>query len=350
MGRRTKTLREIIGLVKDKASFSKALLLSNSQSLSLHLAILRVTTHSTYSPSDERHLAALLSLGDSSRATASLLIQYLMDRLHRTGDVTVALKSLITIHHIIKRGPFILQDQLSIFPITGGRNYLNLSAFHDGGTAVTLTLSSWVRFYARYLETLLSTSRTLGFFLGSSSSSSSSMLDKNKQEQRLSSFLNGDLVQEIDSLVGLIEEICKIPDNLQMTENGLVVLIVGLIDSDHLSAVNECLMRLSELKQRLVSLSFGESVELSCILKRIEDCRRKIDTLFPARKTSSENLWVFSGEMKEEMAGNVEEEEVARKRIGRREKMAESTRFEKRDKSVRLMFGSGEFSLMVIKT
>lgn len=52
----------------------------------------------------------------SSRTTASIIIESLMDRLHRTSDASVVLKCLITIHHIIKRGPFILQDQLSPLP------------------------------------------------------------------------------------------------------------------------------------------------------------------------------------------------------------------------------------------
>ena len=146
MGRIT-ILRDLIGIIKDKASQSKAALVSNPKTLSLHLALLRATTHDPFTSPDPRHLAALLSFGHSSRATASTAIEALMDRLQTTRDASVAIKCLITVHHIIKRGSFILQDQLSVFPFTGGRNYLKLSNFRDNTTPLTWELSSLVRWY-----------------------------------------------------------------------------------------------------------------------------------------------------------------------------------------------------------
>ncbi|XP_059643088.1 putative clathrin assembly protein At4g40080 [Cornus florida] len=289
MGRIT-TLRDFIGVIKDKASLSKAALLPkpNTPSLSLHLALLRATTHSPSTPPEDKHLSTLLSLGDSSRATASALIQSLMDRLHRTHHSSVALKCLLTIHHIIKRGPFILQDQLSIFPASGGRNYLKLSAFRDGASATTWALSAWVRWYARYLETFLSTCRVLGFFL----SSTSSIVERDKQEERVSSFTNLDLIRDVGSLVAVIEEICKVPDSILVDDNKLINEVVGLVGGDYLSAVNQVLIRVTEFMERLSCLSFGESVELVCALKRLEDCKERLMGLFTSiRKASMETLW-----------------------------------------------------------
>ncbi|THG03605.1 hypothetical protein TEA_006950 [Camellia sinensis var. sinensis] len=292
---KVKKLRDLIGVIKDKASLSKAALLSKPNTLSLHVAVLRATTHSSSTPPDVKHLESLLSLGDASRATASALVESLMDRLHRTGDSSVVLKCLLTIHHIINRGPFILQDQLSIFPSFGGHNYLKLSAFRDGATATTWVLSAWVRWYARYLETLLSTSRTLGFFLCSCSST----LEKDKQDERLSSFMTVDLIRDVDSLVGLIEEICKAPDSLHVEGNRLLDEIMGLVGGDYLSAVNEVSLRLSEFMERLSCLSFGESVELMCCLNRLEDCKERLVVgSFTIKKPSTETLWGLIRELK----------------------------------------------------
>lgn len=36
---------------------------------------------------------------------------------------------MIALHHIIYHNNFILQDQLSVYPYVGGKNYLNLSNF-----------------------------------------------------------------------------------------------------------------------------------------------------------------------------------------------------------------------------
>ncbi|OIS95942.1 PREDICTED: putative clathrin assembly protein At4g40080 [Nicotiana attenuata] len=297
MGKKITTLRDLIGAIKDKASQSKAAFISKPSNLSLHLAVLRATSHTPSTPPDDHHVSTLLSLGDSSRATASSLIVIIMDRLHRTGDSTVALKCLLIIHHIIKRGPFILQDQLSVFPATGGHNYLKLSAFRDRATSATWQISAWIRFYARYIETLLFTSRILGYFLSSFSCSS----EKDKQEEKISSFLNSDLIRDVDSLVQLIEETCKIPDSLLLEGNKLLYEVIGLLGNDYLSTVNELLLRLSEFKERLSCLSFGESVELGCILKRLEECKERLCVILTVKKPSTESLWSLVNDLSEKI-------------------------------------------------
>ncbi|KAM7523788.1 hypothetical protein LguiA_013690 [Lonicera macranthoides] len=285
MGRKTK-LRDLMGAIKDKASLSKATLLSNPNTLSLHLAVLRATTHNPPStPPDPHHLNTLLTLGDGSRATASSLITSLIDRLHRTRDSSVTLKCLLTLHHILTRGPFILQDQLSIFPNSGGRNYLNLSSFHDGACATTWTLSAWARFYARYLETILSASRTLGFFLTSSS------IEREKQSQTVSSYMTFDLIKDVESLITVIEEICKVPDSLLIEGNPLQFEIIKLMGSDYLSTIYEISIRIAEFKERVSCLSFGDSIELVCLLKRLEHCKEKSRGLFSVEKELIENMW-----------------------------------------------------------
>ncbi|KAI3451197.1 hypothetical protein Pfo_007862 [Paulownia fortunei] len=323
------TFRDLLGLIKDKASLSKAALLSKPNALSIRIAVLRATTHSPPAPPDDHHLSALLLLGESSRSTASPIITALMDRLHRTGNCVVALKCLLIIHHIIKRGPFILQDQLAIFPASGGYNYLKLSAFRDGATAATWALSSWVRW-------------VLGHFLCSSSCN----ILKENQEQRISSFLNVDLIKDVDSLVLLIEEICKVPDSLVVEGDMLVKEIMGLLSNDYLSSVNEILLRLGELNERLSCLSFADSVELVCALKRLKDCRERLSVLYVVNKPSIEMMWGSVQELKDRVGMlKVYKEGGKLLSLGTREKATESARFEVRvlgtDDSVQ--FQSGRF-------
>lgn len=338
------TFRDLLGLIKDKASLSKAALLSKPNALSIRLAVLRATTHSPPAPPDDHHLSALLLLGESSRSTASPIITALMDRLHRTRNSVVALKCLLIIHQIIKRGPFILQDQLSIFPASGGYNYLKLSAFRDGATAATWALSSWVRWHACYLETLLSTSRVLGYFLCSSSDS----IVKENQEHKISSFLNIDLIKDIDSLVALIEEICKVPDSLVVEGDMLVKEIMGLLSNDYLSSVNEILLRLGEFNERLSCLSFGDSVELVCALKRLQDCRERLSVLYVVNKPSIEMMWSSVQELKDRV-GMLKVHKEGGKFLswGTRDKGSESARFEPRVLETGDVFQcrSGRFSI-----
>lgn len=327
MGKIT-TIRDILGVIKDKASLSKAALLSKSNvSLPLRLAILRATSHAPPEPPGDHHLSNILSLGNSSRAIASAVITALMDRLNSTSNCYVALKSLTIIHHIIKRGPFILQDQLSVFPTTGGHNYLKLSAFHDGATAGTWALSAWVRWYARYLETLLFTYRVLGYFLCSSSNG----MIKDNQEETISSSLNVELIKEVDSLIVLIEEMCKAPDHTPVEGNILLNEVMGLLTNDYLSAVNEILLRLGEFKERLSYQTFGDSVELICALNRLENCKDRMWALFAIKKPSIDMLWGLCEELKDGIGAlTVYKEGGKLLSSGRREKASESARLEQR--------------------
>ncbi|XVE83091.1 hypothetical protein DITRI_Ditri16bG0059400 [Diplodiscus trichospermus] len=326
MGRVT-ILRDLIGIIKDKASQSKAALVSNPQTSSLHLALLRATTHDPFTAPDPRHLAALLSFGHSSRATASTAIEALMDRLQTTRDASVSIKCLITVHHIIKGGSFILQDQLSVYPSAGGRNYLKLSNFRDNTTSLTWELSSWVRWYALYLENLLSTSRVLGFFLCSTSSS----VDTDKQEEKVSSLVNSELLKEINSLVNLLEQISKSPDYLHANGNILVDDVLGLVGEDYLSSVNEVSIRVCEFRERLSCLSFVDSVELVCALKRLEDCKERLSSLSQMKKALIETVWGSITEIKDQVGNSkVYREEGRLLTMGSRNKVSESARFGER--------------------
>ncbi|KAF3439233.1 hypothetical protein FNV43_RR17508 [Rhamnella rubrinervis] len=320
MGRITK-LRDLMGVIKDKASQSKAAILSKPNAHSLNLALLRATTHDPLTPPNPKHLQTLLSFGHSSRATASSAIEALMDRLHNTHDSSVALKCLIAVHYIIKRGSFILQDQLSVYPSAGGRNYLKLSDFRDTSTPTTWELSSWIRWYAEYIENLLCTSRVLGFFLGSFSSTE----DKDKEEERVSALMNSDLIKETESLVSLLEQTCRQPESLHLSGNKLVGEIRGLVGEDHLSAMNELSIRVNEFGERQSCLSFGDSVELVCALKRLEDCKERLLWSSPVKKDVAEGFWDSIIEIKERVG-----KERENKLVKKTERLSDSARFGER--------------------
>ncbi|XVF59068.1 hypothetical protein PTKIN_Ptkin07bG0245000 [Pterospermum kingtungense] len=341
MGRVT-ILRDLIRIIKDKASQSKAALVSNPKTLSLHLALLRATTHDPFTPPDPRHLAALLSFGHCSRATASTAIEALMDRLQTTRDASVAFKCLIIVHHIIKRGTFILQDQLSVYPSTGGRNYLKLSNFRDNTSPLTWELSSWVRWYALYLESLLSTSRVLGFFLCSTSSS----VDKDKEEEKVSSLINSELLKEVNSLVNLLEQVSRRGDSSHVNGNILVDEVLELVGEDYLSSINEVSIRVSEFRERLSCLSFVDSVELVCALKRLEDCKERLLLLSETKKELIETVWGSISETKDQVGNSgVYKEEGRLLTMGSRNKVSESARFGERvlKHGDAVKFSSGRF-------
>ncbi|KAM1074047.1 hypothetical protein FF1_019093 [Malus domestica] len=334
---KTRKMRDVMGAIKDKASQSKAAILSklsasasaaSSSPYSLHLTLLRATTHDPFAPPPQKHLANLLSFGNSSRATASAAVESLMDRLQTTHDSAVAIKCLLAVHHVIKYGSFILQDQLAVYPAAGGRNYLNLSNFRDDSTPLAWELSSWVRWYAQYVENLLLTSRLLGFFLGSNSCT----VDKEKEEDRVSALMNAELVRETESLVSLMEEICRRPVSLDLDGNRLMMEILGLVGEDQICAMNETIVRVNEFDERLSCLSLCDSVELLSALKRSEECEGRLLAVPNVKSDLVNGFWRLIKETVVK-AAKVKEEEGNGKLVvaKRRHSLSESARFGDRD-------------------
>lgn len=234
-------------------------------------------------------------------------------------------------------------DQLSIFPATGGHNYLKLSSFRDGTTATTWLLSAYVRWYALYLETLISSSRILGFFLGSSLSK----LEKEKQADGVSSMLNDDLIRDVNSLIVVMEELCRVPDGaLSIEGNKLLHELIGLVEDDYLGAVNETILRLSEFKERLSHLSFGESFELVCILRRLNECKEKLLGSFIITEHSmGGTLWGLIKELQSRVG--LKEEGKFLTKENKENRASESARFGQRvlTSSDSVKFSSSRFGL-----
>lgn len=189
------------------------------------------------------------------------------------------------------------------------------------------------------------TSRVLGLFL----SSTSNTVEKDKHgEERISALMNQDLLKQTVSLVGLMEEICKRPDSLHVQGNSLVGEIMGFVGEDYLSAINEASIRVSEFRERLSGLSFGESVELVCALKRLENCKERLMELSTEKRTSIESFWSSVSEIKDRVGTQKVYEDEGKLSIRvRSEKMSESARFPERvlrsGDSVR--FSSGRLGL-----
>ncbi|XP_057420119.1 putative clathrin assembly protein At4g40080 [Lotus japonicus] len=306
-------LTDLIGILKDKASQSKAALLSKRATLSL----LRATSHDSFTPPTPKQLSTLLTYGNGSRAIASAAVEVLMDRLQGTNSSAVALKCLIAVHHIITHGSFILQDQLSVYPSAGGRNYLNLSNFRRNTDPTSWELSSWVRWFAQHIEQLLCTSRIIGFFLGNADSDSDS-------GERVSGLTNSDLLAELDSLVAVVEGICKRPNAGSSRGNKLVDEIVKLVRGDWVVIQTEVCVRIREFGERLGLFEFGEAVELGCCLKRLAECREKVTALEAAE---AERLWDLATELRGRIAVAVFKEGGKVVKEGRKCRVSESDRF-----------------------
>ncbi|KAI5355656.1 hypothetical protein L3X38_008551 [Prunus dulcis] len=312
---------KLIGILKDKVSILKATLYINRHASSVHVAVLRATTHHPSRPPSEEKIASVLALGHSSRITACACIEALMDRLHGTQSAFVALKCLLTLHNIIAKGSFILKDQLAFYPSFGGHNFLNLSMFSDNSDLVMWEFSSWVRWYAGVVEQNLMVSRAIGYYLNSSK--------KDKEEKALT-LLDSDLAVEIEVLVEFVVRICDAPNSLDLQRNNLVYEVVRAAGEDYRSVQREILARVKEAGDRVDSVEGVNSDELTQLidtLQRLEGCKGKLMLLFLNRKRN-DGFWDTVRETKAMLVETKKKkEEKSLVRFAGRDESAESTQF-----------------------
>ncbi|XP_047320341.1 putative clathrin assembly protein At4g40080 [Impatiens glandulifera] len=268
MGRRQR--KPLAGILKDKASLLKAILSFRRATSSVHTTVIKATAHGQ-SPAPDHYISAVLTIGEESRQSARACISAIMDRLHSTRDARVALKCLTLLHYIFSKGSSILKEQLSVYPSAGGRNFLNLSKFRDGRDAESWNLSSWVRWYAGFLETNLSVSR---------------LFEK-------------DLV-EIEEFVKLVEEICNCPDDVFINGRNLVNEIMNLVVEDYGFTQRQILVRICKCRERIDEMDSGEAREIFGYLKRMEECKEKLIKMFVNRKRNDE-FWEKVKELKMEV-------------------------------------------------
>ncbi|CAL9091666.1 unnamed protein product [Musa textilis] len=322
MGRK---LRSLVGALKDTASLSKAAATAAalSPSSAAQLAVVRATTHHPADkPPRPRHIQALLSFGHGSRLSAASAAGALASRLRSTGDPAVAFKCLLALHHLLARGAFILRDQLPPALLrhpASGRSPLVLAAFRHGSSAASWALASWVRWYARLLELLLSASVLLVSF--PTAHRPYAKPDHDDQE-RVTSLLNQDLISELDALVGIVEEMAGVPEMVAVEGSRLVAEAVRLVEADRVAAEHEIEIRVREMDDRLGSLRFADSVELVCLLRRLENCR---DRPWDRRPTVGDWFWAGVRDLMDRAEAVVLRKEEEERRV-KREKASASAR------------------------
>ncbi|KMT19768.1 hypothetical protein BVRB_1g008250 [Beta vulgaris subsp. vulgaris] len=276
MGRPEK-MKNIVGILKDKVSILKAtfLLSSSKPTTSFHVAVLRATTHNH--PSDPPPFDAVLALAHNHRPSAGPLVHALIQRVHGTHNVYVALKCLLTLHHVITYGSPALKENISSYS-TGP--LFNLSSFQDPSDRDTCELSNWVRWYADVLDYSLALTR------------------KNRGER-------------LSSLVGMLEVICGAPQSLHYQKISLIYEVMKLVGEDYRMIMREINTKINQFGKRFIQDLSDELLgNLLGDLKRIENCKERMFLMF-LNKKKNDGVW----ELIEEVRKDVEEVKVKRENM-----------------------------------
>ncbi|KAE9603855.1 putative ANTH domain-containing protein [Lupinus albus] len=288
-----KRVRNFANKLKDKASLIAATFSFKHHLSSIHVHVIRATTHALAATPSESTIAAVLGLGQHQKFPRAC-IDALMDRLHHTRSATVAMKCLFTLHNVVVKGPITLKDQFSHYPSYGGHNFLNLSTFRDDSDVESVELSSWVRWYAVVIEQCLTVSRIMGHYLHLSLNEQDHTQERNSSFFRLS---NADLLYKIEGLILFVEQVSRVPESLHLQRKDLIYEVVKLVREDYRSAQREILWRLEELEKRMKDLDVGELNELVGYLERLEESKEKLVILF-VNKIKYNGFWDLVKEVK----------------------------------------------------
>ncbi|KAJ3702389.1 hypothetical protein LUZ61_006094 [Rhynchospora tenuis] len=152
--------RKAYGAMKDHTSVGLANL--NSDFKDLDVAIVKATNHVEVPPK-ERHLRKILGATSIARPRADVAycIHALARRLSKTRNWTVALKTLIVIHRLLREGDPTFREELLNF--SQRARILQLANFKDESSPIAWDCSAWVRTYAQFLEERLECFRVLRY-------------------------------------------------------------------------------------------------------------------------------------------------------------------------------------------
>ncbi|CAO2828514.1 unnamed protein product [Amaranthus hypochondriacus] len=156
----TVTWRKAYGAIKDHTKVGLAQI--NSDYKDLDVAIVKATNH-VECPPKERHLRKILIATSAIRPRADVVycLNALARRLAKTRNWTVALKTLIVVHRLLREGDPTFREELLAFSQHG--RILRLSNFKDDSSPIAWDSSAWVRTYALFLEERLECFRVLKY-------------------------------------------------------------------------------------------------------------------------------------------------------------------------------------------
>ncbi|KAL2904558.1 hypothetical protein RDABS01_003268 [Bienertia sinuspersici] len=156
----TLTWRKAYGAIKDHTKVGLAQI--NSDYKDLDVAIVKATNH-VECPPKERHLRKILLATSAIRPRADVAysLHALARRLAKTRNWTVALKTLIVVHRLLREGDPTFREELFNFSQRG--RVLQLSNFKDDSSPIAWDCSGWVRTYALFLEERLECFRVLKY-------------------------------------------------------------------------------------------------------------------------------------------------------------------------------------------
>lgn len=146
------TIRKAIGAVKDQTSIGIAKV-AGTAAPELEVLVVKATSHDE-DPADDRYIREIVNFCANSSGYVSACVLTISKRLSKTRDWIVALKALMVVHRVLIDGNPSFGEEI-VYATRKGVRVLNLSGFRDEAHSNSWDHSSFVRFYALYLDEMV---------------------------------------------------------------------------------------------------------------------------------------------------------------------------------------------------
>lgn len=141
-------------------------------------------------------------------------------------------------------------------------------------------------------------SRALGYYFCSNNKTLGNFEITKDREEKVLALLSSELLSEIDALVGFVDRTRDAPDSwCDLQKNDLVYKVARLVGEDYKFVQYELSLRIKEMGDRMKGASYDELTRLLNALKRLEDCKERLLSMFLFRKRDGD-FWDLIGQVK----------------------------------------------------
>ncbi|XP_078182128.1 putative clathrin assembly protein At5g57200 [Carex rostrata] len=241
------TWRKAYGAIKDSTMVGLAKV--NSEYKDLDVAIVKATNH-VECPPKERHVRKIFLATTASRPRADIAycIYALARRLSKTHNWTVALKTLIVFHRLLREGDPSFKDELLSYSSRG--NILHIANFKDDSSALAWDCSAWLRTYALYIEEKLECYRVLKYDIEAERLVRSPESTSTKGHSRTRTLPSIDLLDQLPALQQLLFRLIGCQPEGGACTNFLVQYALALVLKESFKiycAVNDGIINLVDM-------------------------------------------------------------------------------------------------------
>ncbi|KAL8553625.1 hypothetical protein ACS0TY_002074 [Phlomoides rotata] len=281
-------IRRAIGAIKDRTSISLARVGSSTSISNLEVAVVKATRHNE-NPPNQRYVTEILSLTSYSRALVNACVSVIGQRLNKTKNWVVALKTLILIQRLLYQGSQVLEKEI-FYATRKGTKFLNMCDFRvSSSKSNAWDYTAFIRTYALYLDEQLefrmqgNRGRSGGFtYRGEEGNASNAMVANGNN---VSEMKDDAVFSRINHLVQVLDRFLACRPTGAAKHNRVVIVALFPIVKESIQLFHNITEVLGVLIDRFMQLDIPGMVKVHDIFSRVSKQFDELDSFYDWSKT-----------------------------------------------------------------